>query len=212
MRHESRPSPPWITAVLALTVVCLLPARAVRADATASQGPGLYLARPAKDGHDALVKLRATMPQMKEKGLAKAMLTGGLSKPSMLATLDGAQSPLRVATASPSFYFDLTSANGGGGIEDAMRMIGGDGPPPNARNASEFVLVRFDTRGGNRELKVPTGPHARPKDSVGFAVERVGDWKFRVSPQAPLSPGEYAFYWGGNGFGGMLWDFGVDRQ
>ena len=57
MRHESRPSLPWITAVLALTAACLLPARAVRAEATAPQGPGLYLARPAKDGNDALKRL-----------------------------------------------------------------------------------------------------------------------------------------------------------
>jgi hypothetical protein len=185
----------------------------VRADTAAPQAPGIYLAAQPPSGHETLARLRGTMPQMKEKGLVKSMLLGGLSKPKMIVALDGPRAQLRAKASSPSFYFNLGSA--GGGSFDPMAMMSGDLMPPAARNASEFVLVRLNLKDGNRETEVRqdgSKPSANGKDVMRLTVEGAGDAAFRVTPSAPLSPGEYAFYWGAHGFGGQLWDFGVDAQ
>jgi hypothetical protein len=94
----------------------------------------------------------------------------------------------------------------------------GEGMPYGSTNAAEFVLVRLKTAGDSRLLVTPQGDqggHAEiPKEAVPLNVEASGPRAFSVHPKTPLTPGEYAFYWnsGGRGFGGQIWDFGIDSK
>jgi len=200
---------------LLLFVLCHATALPARADSaatpTTTPGAGLFLAQPSNGGPETLHRLRGAMAQLRPKGIVKSMLTGGLSKPSNIATIDGARAEIR-STASPAFYFNLNSGSGGGPT-DLMQMVNGDMLPPSARSASEFVLVRLDSRDGRRETEIRQHRgvfEVDKKDMIDCSSERVGDWAYRVSPRTTLSPGEYAFYFGAHGFGGQFWDFGVD--
>ncbi len=199
-----------ISRLLAGAAACLASVAALAAtEPSAAKDPGLYLARPSPEGSPALVKLRGTMPEVKTKGIAKAMLLMGHSKPSMVAQLSGEKAEIRANTTSPAFSFNLTS--GGGGADDMMRMMTGDAPPSQARNGAEFVLVRLHVKDGSRAAEVGQQKGQRTKDTLPCSSESLGNSVFRVTPASPLTPGEYAFYWGEKGFGGMLWDFGVDQ-
>jgi len=177
----------------------------------AAQPPGLYLASPAKEGEPALVKLRGAMATLKPKGIAKSMLTMGVSKPTMLVELSGDKAEVRATGGSPTFSFYLQPGKQGG-MEDMMSMATGDALPSQARNGAEFVLVRLHVKDGNRQAEVGQGKGAHTKDMVACSSESLGGWQFRVTPKEPLPAGEYGFYWGQNGFGGTVWDFGVDGQ
>ncbi|HVO09128.1 MAG TPA: hypothetical protein VMX54_00120 [Vicinamibacteria bacterium] len=189
--------------------LCLLGAGGFAADATAAKDPGLYLSSPGKEGELALVKLHGAMASMKQKGIVKTMLLMGHAKPTLLAELAGEKAEVRTRGASPAFSFYLPP--GGGGMEDAMRMMTGDAPPSQARNGAEFVLVRLHVKEGNREAEVGQEKGSHTKDMVPCSSVSLGGSTFKVEPKDPLAPGEYAFYWGQHGFGGMLWDFGVDE-
>ncbi len=187
----------------------LVGAAGFAAEPTAAKDPGLYLASPAKDGEAPLVKLRGAMANIKPKGIAKSMLTMGFSKPSVLAELSGDKAEVRATGGSPTFSFYLQQGKAGG-MEDMMSVATGDGVPSQARNGAEFVLVRLHVKDGNREAEIGQQKGSHTKDTVACTSESLGGYHFRVVPKEPLGPGEYAFYWAQNGFGGMLWDFGVD--
>ena len=200
-------APRFLAMALVSCLGCLPGAAALAADATPKDA-GLYLSSPGKDGEAALVKLRGAMPSMKQKGIVKAMLLMGHSKPTMLAELSGDKSEVRATGGSPTFTIYLPPSSGG--MDDAMRMATGDAPPAQARNGAEFVLVRLHPKDGNRETEVGEQKGQHTKDTVPCSSESLGGSRFRVTPKEALAAGEYAFYWGQNGFGGILWDFGVD--
>jgi len=84
--------------------------------------------------------------------------------------------------------------------------------PADARQPQDFALVRLGGKGEERELVV--GMDMKPKNTLPFRVRQLGPGAFRVAPEKPLPPGEYAFYavpkQNGGGGSDKLWDFGVD--
>ncbi len=197
----------FLATALVSCLGCLLGAAGFAADPTPKDA-GLYLAAPGKDGDAGLVKLRGAMANMKPKGIAKSMLTMGFSKPTMVAELSGDKAEVRATGGSPTFTIYLPPSSGG--MEDSMRVASGDAPPAQARNGAEFMLVRLHSKDGNREAEVGQQKGQHTKDTVACSSQSLGGSRFRVAPKDPLAAGEYAFYWGQNGFGGILWDFGVD--
>jgi hypothetical protein len=68
--------------------------------------------------------------------------------------------------------------------------------------------VRFDTKNGRREAKVGkfniggAKSGVMDKDRIAFQYDQLAPGVFKVSPTAPLSPGEYGFLYSVSG-GGM---------
>lgn len=68
-----------------------------------------------------------------------------------------------------------------------------------AQSPSEFSLVRFKEKSGQREMVVGkqklfgTSIGIDPKDAIQFSIEEIGDSIFVVTPLSPLDPGEYGF-------------------
>jgi hypothetical protein len=206
----------------AFGLVALLAAPAW-ADAPSRQ-PGVYMKVPGKAGSAGFVRVPATLvTRTRQTGMFKVMLTSGLAKGNLIAVVDGERAATRAHGRSQSFRFQLGS-EGTGAPADLMAspealasMMSGGMMPPDAKNADQFVLVRFKLKGGNREVQIGTyGGHGasgdRSKDALPFTSQPAGAHAFVVTPNEPLASGEYAFYFGGGpqGFGGQVWDFGVD--
>ena len=103
---------------------------------------------------------------------------------------DAAQ--VSVANALPTFYFYF---------EPGDRKVGSFGTVSTAaaQSPDEFNLVRFQKKSGEREAVIAkNGPFdyqrgVDPRYAIHFSMAEVGDGIFRVSIDAPLEPGEYAF-------------------
>ncbi len=179
------------------------------ADAPA-RPPGIYL----KNG-ETLVRVPASIPQTRQTGMLKVMLSSGLAKGDVIATLNGARADTRTPR-SASFRFQLGSP--GDQMQNGLAsMMNGDIMPTQAKSGDDFVLVRFEAKGDSREAQVATyGGHSGKtgrgtKNAVAFTTETVGPHVFQVTPREPLPPGEYGFYFASSqGFNGQIWDFGVD--
>jgi hypothetical protein len=130
----------------------------------------------------------------------KAMLPG-LAK-TTTSVFPGPRAALRVATPTPTFEATY---------------------PTDLSTPSAIVLFRLDSFAGRRELKRPADPSAarswhfrQAEDSIRLAVQQQPpdaaatrhQTRFRVRPQTPLPPGEYALLLApANDY----YDFGVDR-
>jgi hypothetical protein len=190
----------------------------------AARRVGIYVAANGTSaGEDSLERLHGTIVQkIRQTGMLKVMLTGGHLGGDVIGTLEGARAAVRTPAGRIGFRFRLntgpaspTSPDMGG--TDMMSALSGDFLPPQARRADEFVLVRLQPKGNTREGHVGgyggrSGSSGASKDSVPFTSEQLSPGEFRVSPREPLVPGEYAFYFGAQGPGGQLFDFGVDAN
>jgi hypothetical protein len=140
-----------------------------------------------------------------------------LFKSSIKAVVRSSQASQRIPTATPvfNFYFENRGAglsNTGGGTFTGF-MNGASSP-------NEFVLVRMKV--DKTERSIVTGESwtfsdsngVKSKDTIEFNIEKTGTGVYKVTPKAPLAPGEYCFFYAaGNldkGGNGKLFDFGVD--
>lgn len=139
-------------------------------------------------------------------------LTSGLAPVKLKAIVAGNSATIRSDDASLEFYFVFDRTSGGlsssGSFWSALTS-------PN-----EFTLVRLDTKTDRREATVgsfsalgsQTGTEG--KSVVPTTFVRLKPGVYRVTPKAPLPPGEYAFF-PASAFGNVqgasrLFDFGVD--
>ncbi|HTK30267.1 MAG TPA: hypothetical protein VL309_11975 [Vicinamibacterales bacterium] len=205
----------WTIAALLLAVA------AVRGQAPESRAAGIYLSDD-QAGHPRVVQLHATMmTDVKQKGMAKSMLTQGFSKMESYGVIAGGAATVRTSTDGVTFlfYFDEpSSAQPTLNMENAMHMMSGDTMPAKARSAQEFVLLHLTPANDSRQAQIGTtgrrGSNASSKDAVSIVVGTVSERVFKVQAKERLAPGEYAFVWAngssGTGIGGQFWDFGVD--
>jgi hypothetical protein len=171
-----------------------------RADtkADAKRTSGIYLESAETGGKDEPKKLESAMPQMEAAGMGATMATMGFKKPKMITKLTGDKASLRVAAQS-TFLFVF----GGKQSREEMMMGGMDGLPPNT-SPKDYGLIVMTIAEGDRSWTSGKGAQ------VKCAVENVEPKVFRVRPETPLPPGEYAFSLMQNGMASMAWDFGVD--
>jgi hypothetical protein len=201
--------------------------------------PGIYVEVPNDatkplDKVDPAAMLRTGTKDLK-KGIATTMLTGGMFGGGMKMAMIYAGD--RAARRVPGntwfqFHFDPKAAGApapqtGAPMDQAAAMAmmqqqmdaleaGGvtAGMPAGTRAPQDFVLLKLDVKKKEGERELTVGMDMKPKNAVTFRVRQLGPNSYRVAPEKPLPPGEYAFYpvpkQNGTGGGGQAWDFGVD--
>lgn len=120
----------------------------------------------------------------------------------------GPNARTEASESQPKFYFYFETA-------DARVSDFGVSGSIAAQSPSEFTLVRFKVKKGQREMVVGKSTTFNsslgidPKASVAFTIDEIGDSIFRVAPQNALEPGEYGFVlkFGGNSY--RIFDFSV---
>jgi hypothetical protein len=130
----------------------------------------------------------------------------------MKAVVRSDRAKLRIAEEKPEFWFYF---------EEKSHGLSYVGFWAGASSPNEFVLARLSPRKDERELVVgeagifggSVGPQS--KDTVELKIERLAPGTYRVTPEGPMQPGEYCFFYAGTGgpagpSGGKLFDFGID--
>lgn len=198
------------------------------ADETPPQAPGVYVEGAADAKGRVPVERIATagMVRTATKDLAKGMiggaLTGGLlGKPKIALVYAGARSPARVASQPLfQFHFDPKAADAApqapgrpADMESMMAQMQASaaGGMDGARRPHDFALVRLEVKADERLLVAAMD--MKPSKPIGCRVRQLGPNSWRVAPEKPLAPGEYAFYVPprqAGGGSGQIWEFGVD--
>ncbi|MBX3565090.1 MAG: hypothetical protein KF730_11015 [Sphingomonas sp.] len=149
--------------------------------------PGLYLDL----GNDAAHRLALLRPINASGGRATG--NGSLLFPYRLKlAIPRASAQTAAASHLPSFYFYFET-------DDPKVGDFGTASTVTAQSPSEFNLVRFEERGGQREMVVGKRKvfgatvGIDPKDALQFSIKEIGDGIFAVTPLAPLPPGQYGF-------------------
>lgn len=180
------------------------------ADPLTPHEPGIYLL-----DNQEMVELNPTTFSGTKANFLGTVLTYGIKKSKMRATVRGASANRSIAQNRPEFYFYFDPSMAAPGMTMAGFLAFG------ATSPGEFVLVKMDRKTNTRECVIgeygvfsgmSTG--ARDKDIHDFTFEKLKPGVFKVVPKADLTPGEYCFYYAGTpaglGFaGGKLFDFSV---
>jgi hypothetical protein len=155
---------------------------------------GAYLL--SDDAAPRLVRMNATVSnQSKTGGIWGYALTGGIASASVKASIQNETSRFHTTNPRPTFYFFFDDANADGRISPTWTS--GDGGT--IQSPSEFTLVRLMKKDGRREARVGSfnigGAKAgvMDRDRIAFDYDLVRPGVYRVSPGAPLEPGEYGF-------------------
>ena len=164
---------------------------------------GIYLESSETAGKDELKQLDSSMPQMEASGVGASMATMGFKKPKMLTRLGGDKASLRVPAQSTFLFVFGTQKSQREMMENPMGM-GMSGLPPQTSNPKDYALVALALVEGDRVYNSGNGQR------IKCAVENVEPKVYRLKPEQPLAPGEYAFTWMQGGTASMMWDFGVD--
>ncbi|WP_375403759.1 hypothetical protein [uncultured Sphingomonas sp.] len=112
-----------------------------------------------------------------------------------------------VTSAQLRFYFYFEP-------DDARVGNFGSSATASAQSPSEFSLVRFSTKNGQREMVVGkrkafgANIGINPKDAIQFSIEEIGDGIFSVTPSV-LSAGQYGLVLRAGGEAYRVYDFGV---
>jgi hypothetical protein len=144
-------------------------------------------------------------------GVFASALTNGIHKISLKAVVRGNRANQRITDSQPEFWFYF---------EETASL----GPDPFWRGATspnEFILAKLGVKKDERDLTVgevgafgsSTGTPS--KDTIPFKTEKIAPGVYKVTPNEPIAPGEYCFFYGGGGQAsgrpaGKLFDFGVD--
>ena len=117
----------------------------------------------------------------KAGGKAGSIFTNGMRNQHWDAYLEGPTSKNVVRERHPSFYLYV----------------------PDGADAADYVLIKLNKKGDRREFQVGSfggvtgGKSGVKKDKeVGFKADHVGIRTYRVTLEADLKPGEYAFFMG----------------
>lgn len=91
-------------------------------------------------------------------------------------TMEGATSPSQIKDTHPAFYFYL----------------------PEGTTAADFVLIKLSKKSDKREFQVePAGSGnksiIKKEDETSFKAENAGPGTYKITLDAALKPGEYAF-------------------
>lgn len=211
----------WIGSALVLFAMGAMAAQA-------PPPPGIYVEHSVPAGEPKLDRMStsaSTRTGAKDvgKSLVKGMLTGGMlgGAPKMVMVFAGARSGSRLESQPMfQFHFDPNASSAQpapGDMAAMMAMMGGgdDEIPPGVSRPQDFALVRLDAKDDEREMEASADMKPSRKRTVPCRVRQLGPTVFRVAPEKPLEPGEYAFVavpkQAGMG-AGRIWDFGVDAD
>lgn len=180
---------------------------------------GVYLASewstPAK-----MIRIDATVSnQAKTGGIIGYALTGGIASLSVKAVIQNETARVRSPVAKPAFYFFFDESNAQGTATSGTWL---SGTAATVSAPSEFSLISLMKKQGRREARVGSAnvggvkTGVLDKDRISFNYDLVRPGVFKVTPDKPLSKGEYGFIYAVNGTttGGAvtarIFDFAVD--
>ena len=180
-------------------------------DPMAKHGYGIYLLEEI-DGQRKMTQLAPNVSaQNRTGGMFTSSLTYGIGKVKIKSNLPGRNAALQIKNTQPVFYFYLDVTSGGLNTSSGV---------PSTTN--EFAMIRFNQRSDNREVTIGKmnafGGKGGLSDEyvVQFSAQDMGNGIFKVTPAAPLTKGEYAFYLINSGnsnassaVGAKFFDFGV---
>ncbi len=122
--------------------------------------------------------------------------------------LPGASSKLQIHATLPTIYVDLDAGQTEDQAEDTKK-------PAAELPWDRFRIVRAQAKGDKRivgEIKIAVyGKASQEEQVVPTDAEQLGQGWIKLTPKAPLDPGEYAVaeLLGKQGMNSYVWDFGV---
>jgi hypothetical protein len=122
--------------------------------------------------------------------------------------IPGPSSKLQVHASLPTFYVNIDS-------NDEDEQDNSSKTPPAELPWDRFRIVRAHTKGDRRivgAIKVAVyGKASQQEDVVPAVAEQLAQGWVKLTPKAPLEPGEYALaeLLGKEGMNSYVWDFGV---
>ncbi len=120
--------------------------------------------------------------------------------------IPGPSSKLQVHASLPTIYINIDASD----EEDTNAKTSAAELP-----WDRFRIVRVQTKGDKRivaAIKVGvTGKSNQEQDTIAASAEQLGEGWIKLTPKAPLEPGEYAVaeLLGKQGMNSFVWDFGV---
>jgi hypothetical protein len=163
---------------------------------------GIYVESAETGGKDEMKQLEGSMPQIQAEGVGASMATMGFKKPKMITKISGDKSAARVSPASTFLFVFGGQKSQREMMENPMGSM--NALPPTTSNPKDYALIILAPVEGDRVYNSGGGKQ------IKCAVEKLEPKIFRIKPEAPLAPGEYAFTWMQGGTASMMWDFGVD--
>jgi hypothetical protein len=119
--------------------------------------------------------------QAKVGGKAGSMFTYGMRNEHWDAFLNGPRSKNVINESQPVFYLYV----------------------PDGTSASDYVLISLEKKGDRREFQIGSfggmtgGKSGVKRDKeIAFTVEHAGIRTYKIKPNVPMKPGEYAFFMG----------------
>lgn len=152
--------------------------------------------------HGDMIKILPSVFSASKTNTLAAGLTYGIASAKVKSIINNKCSRNVINNELPAFYFfftpsDVNSLNGQGGLDWWFKT---------ATSPNEFVLVKLisNDRKNNRELEtgsvnIYAGSKVGidSKKAIAFSIEQVSNTEFIVSPDSPLEPGEYCFFYQG---------------
>jgi hypothetical protein len=177
-------------------------------DPDALHDPGIYLYTEKSSGKKMIMLEPTVYSEGKSGGLFKTAMTYGIAKAKWKAVVHNPHANIRTGDTGVVFYFYV----------EEKGTFGGSSSP------NEFTLVRFDVKGDSRETTVYQmnafggSSGTQEKANVPFTSVKIRPGVYKITPNAPLKPGEYAFltasgmgaFAPGAAAASRLFDFGVN--
>jgi hypothetical protein len=158
-------------------------------DPSAPHDPGIYMYAATGAGIKTMTMLEPTVYQGTAAGEAAFMLTFGIAKVKAKAVVRGAHATVKSSDGNMIFYFYFEEVNPG--LSYASYDI------PTTPN--EFTLLKFDQKSNSRGTVIMTAnafgssSGTDEKANTGFSFTKIRPGVYKVTPNAPLAPGEYCF-------------------
>ncbi|MGA2372253.1 MAG: hypothetical protein ACLPPV_17920 [Candidatus Korobacteraceae bacterium] len=150
---------------------------------------GIYIYYKTSGGKRQLVELEPTVyTQGKSGGVFKSAMTYGIAKVKWKAVVRGPHAA--IATTDPDAVFYFYFEEKGAGLSHSSFSTS----TPN-----EFTLLRFDVKKEERETIVMQanvfGSESGSQDNatIQFTFSKLRPGVYKVTPNAPMHPGEYCF-------------------
>ena len=165
------------------------PANADPNDPNSLHDSGIYIYAKTKDGMKMMLLEPTVYSEGKTSGVAGSMLTLGIAKVKFLAVVQRPNASVKSGDHNMAFYFYFDEPGAG--------LSYGSFAGPTSPN--EFALLKFTEKKDSRETVVMSSnafgssSGTDQKASIHFSFSRLGPGVYKVTPDAPLPPGEYCF-------------------